>query len=43
MTPHMQTDKPVKNKMWDLFLFFFFKVDACRQIILPEQPPELED
>lgn len=29
MTPHMQTDKPVKNKMWDLFLFLFFKVDAA--------------
>lgn len=27
MTPHMQTDKPAKNKMWDLFLFF--KVDAA--------------
>lgn len=28
MTPHMQTDKPAKNKMWDLFIYFF-KVDAA--------------
>lgn len=26
MTPHMQTDKPAKNKMWDLFIYLFLKL-----------------